>query len=88
MMGKIYSLADHTVIYLNLFNPQDAAKLDGWVSSNFDESQFSTEIAELVLNHTWFRRFWVLQELVSFVYEPPLLACLGSKLDVVARLGN
>ncbi|KAN0096106.1 HET domain containing protein [Hyaloscypha variabilis] len=29
MMGKIYSLADHTVIYLDLLNPQDAAKLDG-----------------------------------------------------------
>jgi hypothetical protein len=34
------------------------------VSSNFDESRFSAEIAELILSHTWFRRVWVLQELV------------------------
>ncbi|KAE9371169.1 HET-domain-containing protein [Stipitochalara longipes BDJ] len=64
MMGKIYSLADYTVIYLDLFNPQDAAKLDNWVSSNFDESHFSAEIADLVLGHTWFRSVWVFQELI------------------------
>ena len=64
MMGRIYSSADHTVIYLGLSNPQDAAKLDGWVSSNFDKSQFNTEIADLILSHTWFRRVWVFQELV------------------------
>ncbi|PMD36218.1 HET-domain-containing protein [Hyaloscypha variabilis F] len=72
MMGKIYSLADHTVIYLNFLNPQEAAKLDGcmssnlddWLSSNVDKSQFSADIAELILSHTWFRRVWVFQELV------------------------
>jgi len=52
MTGRIYSLADHTVIYLELSRLQDAAKFDLWVSSNFDGSQFNTEVADLVLSHT------------------------------------
>jgi hypothetical protein len=41
-----------------------SSNLDDWLSSNVDKSQFSADIAELILSHTWFRRVWVFQELV------------------------
>lgn len=64
LMGEIYSMADHTVIYLGCLDTQDALKLDGWALTNFEKSQFSPEIADLILSSPWFRRVWVFQELV------------------------
>jgi len=64
MMGEIYSMADHTVIYLGCLNTQDALKLDGWASTNFEQSHFTPEIADLILSRPWFRRVWVFQELI------------------------
>ena len=54
MMGEIYSMADHTVIYLGCLNTQDALKLDGWASTNFEQSHFTPEIADLILSRSWF----------------------------------
>jgi hypothetical protein len=64
MMGEIYSMADHTVIYLGCLDTQDALKLDSWASANFEPSHFSPGIADLILSSPWFRRVWVFQELV------------------------
>jgi Heterokaryon incompatibility protein (HET) len=64
MMGRIYSMADHTVIYLGSLDNQDLLRLESWASTSFDESRFSSEIADLVLRCAWFRRVWVFQEFV------------------------
>lgn len=63
-MGEIYSTANHTVIYLGCLDTQDALKLDGWASANFEQSHFTLEIADLILSRPWFRRVWMFQELV------------------------
>lgn len=64
MMGRIYSPADHTVIYLGPIKIKDEKKCDSWASTIFDGSHSSSEILESVLNQAWFRRVWVFQELV------------------------
>jgi hypothetical protein len=64
MMGERYSTADHTVIYLGCLDAQDALKLDGWASANFEQSHFTPEVADLILSSPWFRRVWVFRELV------------------------
>jgi hypothetical protein len=61
-MGRIYLMANHAVIYLGSLDAQDALKLESWASTNFDESQFSSDIADLVFSRPWFRRVWVFQE--------------------------
>ena len=64
MMGKIYSMAEHTVIYLGPLEAKNADELNSWASTDFHESRFSSGLADLVLSQTWFRRVWVFQELV------------------------
>lgn len=64
MMGKIYSVAEHTVIYLGPLEAKNANELNSRASTDFHESRFSSGLADLVLSQTWFRRVWVFQELV------------------------
>ncbi|KAH8795371.1 heterokaryon incompatibility protein-domain-containing protein [Hyaloscypha finlandica] len=64
MMGKIYSMAEHTVIYLGPLEAKNADELNSWASADFHESRLSSGLADLVLSQTWFRRVWVFQELV------------------------
>ncbi|KAH8782266.1 heterokaryon incompatibility protein-domain-containing protein, partial [Hyaloscypha sp. PMI_1271] len=64
MMGKIYSMAEHTVIYLGPLEAKNTDELNSWASVDFHESRLSSGLADLVLSQTWFRRVWVFQELV------------------------
>ena len=64
MMGKIYSMAEHTVIYLGPLEAKNTNELSSWASADFHESRLSSGLADLVLSQTWFRRVWVFQELV------------------------
>jgi hypothetical protein len=64
IMGKIYSMAEHTVIYLGPLEAKNADELNSWASTDFHESRLSSGLADLVLSQPWFRRVWVFQELV------------------------
>lgn len=64
MMGKIYSTASHTVIYLGPLEAQDDNKWRDWVSVDLSVAKFSTEMATYVLEREWFQRVWVFQELI------------------------
>lgn len=70
MMGEIYATAHHTVIYLGALDPGTenillqgmAAGPSAAVSKSAQRAQYQS--ADLILSKAWFRRVWVLQELV------------------------
>ncbi|KAE8447289.1 hypothetical protein EG329_010847 [Mollisiaceae sp. DMI_Dod_QoI] len=57
MMGKIYSMADHTIIFLGV--PED----DDWSPDARRNHINPTQVREIILR-PWFRRVWTFQELV------------------------
>lgn len=64
MMGKIYSTASQTAIYLGSLETQDESAVNSWASINPDVWSFSPEVTNLLFHSTWFQRVWVFQELV------------------------
>ena len=79
MVGQIYSMASHTIIYLGASTSESDEVIDGLLASEQilsekDEPrllEISTELAELgkrvLLGRGWFLRQWILQELVLSV---------------------
>jgi hypothetical protein len=70
MMGRIYATAHHTVIYLGSVDPKTEnilhqdKKTGSLVSVSNDVQSAHYQLANLILSKAWFRRVWVLQELV------------------------
>ena len=70
MMGKIYATAHHTVIYLGSLEPgaenifHQGMTTGSLVSASMDVQSTQYRLADLILSKPWFRRVWVLQELV------------------------
>jgi len=70
MMGKIYETAHHTVIYLGSMGPgaenilHHGMMTKSLISASVDVQSTQYQLADLILSKPWFRRVWVLQELV------------------------
>ncbi len=75
-MGKIYATAHHTVIYLGSVDPRADTLLPQVIPAISSMSiarklpwSIRRDFADLILSKAWFRRVWVLQELV-FSLDP------------------
>jgi hypothetical protein len=69
MMGRIYSVANHTVIYLGFLAAEFEAIWNQCAIISVEQSPSSTEFVHTALNQMWFQRVWVFQELV-FSQDP------------------
>jgi Heterokaryon incompatibility protein (HET) len=72
MMGNIYATAHHTVIYLGSLDTEAENFLRQVLTPAYSKSVSRVvrlEIADIILSKAWFRRVWVLQELV-FSLDP------------------
>jgi hypothetical protein len=70
LMGRIYFLAHHTVIYLGSPEPRAEYLLGSLIPTNgslsrpLPQTSSTLQVADLILSKTWFRRVWVFQELI------------------------
>jgi hypothetical protein len=90
LMGDIYSIAQHTIIFLGQSSPQcdavlkmiNSEALKGGISDIPAEllpaGQFERVIEEEILARPWFTRVWILQEL--FLSQDPWLQCGKSRV--------
>ncbi|PMD67166.1 HET-domain-containing protein [Hyaloscypha bicolor E] len=69
MMGRIYSVANHTVIYLGFLVAEFEAIWNQCAMTSVEQSPALTEFVHTALNQVWFQRVWVFQELV-FSQDP------------------
>jgi hypothetical protein len=98
LMGQIYSIARHTVIYLGHSTPsidaafQYAVSSAKDISSEEDERHKSPEelqlqlVARELLDRAWFTRIWVFQELV--LSRDPWVQCGKSRLNWTTFCGT
>ncbi|KAH8773987.1 heterokaryon incompatibility protein-domain-containing protein, partial [Hyaloscypha finlandica] len=94
LMGDIYSIAQHTIIFLGLSSPQCDSVLQsiasgsqqpvqseeslGTSSQEIPTRQFVTIVEDEILSRPWFTRVWILQELV--LSQDPWLQCGRSRV--------
>ncbi|KAH8783873.1 heterokaryon incompatibility protein-domain-containing protein, partial [Hyaloscypha sp. PMI_1271] len=94
LMGDIYSIAQHTIIFLGLSSPQIDSVLQsiasgsqppvqseeslGVSSQEIPTRQFETIVEDEILSRPWFTRVWILQELV--LSQNPWLQCGSSRV--------
>ncbi|CAM6006627.1 unnamed protein product [Sphagnum balticum] len=76
IMGLVYSLAQHTVIFPGVFDTETASVMQHIASRKVANSQDRTGLSDEmkrivksnILTHPWFIREWILQELVLSRY--------------------
>ncbi|PMD29821.1 HET-domain-containing protein, partial [Hyaloscypha variabilis F] len=89
LMGDVYSIALHTIIFLGLSSPQcdavmrmislgvpyekESTNNSGRSPSGLTASQFATVVEDEIFSRPWFTRVWILQELV--LSQNPWLQC-------------
>jgi hypothetical protein len=94
LMGDIYSIAQHTIIFLGLSSlrcdsvlqsiasgyqpPVQSEESLGTSSQEIPTRQFETIVEDEILSRPWFTRVWILQELVFS--QNPWLQCGSSRV--------
>jgi hypothetical protein len=76
-MGSVYTIAEHTVIYLGQGTSETDQLLNALQSAtnahSLNQEETNIGAIKILLSHPWFKRVWVLQELV--LSRDPWIQC-------------